>query len=262
MNTFNRIALASVICLSLAAPALAAGPIDGEVAAVWWANDFETKSEAGVGSTDGGAAGLRAQLWFKNKYGLKAMQYGSDPSDSDGADYTSVDVMWRPLSPTENNFVAVGVGWQEMEIDGLQNTTSGMRLSLEGRIAVVGMVYAYGNAAYLPSLEDSPAEDSAFGDFEDLESYEYEFGVAWNASPFVNVHAGYRVSTLEFNQNSIVTAGAGTSLDGDANSGGASHLTPGAADSGCDGCTQSATLGQTTGSFESSGFFAGVGIKF
>lgn len=262
MKNINRIALASVICLSLAAPALAAGPLDGEVAAVWWANDFDSESEAGVDSTDGGAAGLRAQVWFKNKYGVKAMQYGSDPADSDGADYTSVDLMWRPLSPTENNFVAVGVGWQEMEVAGLEDATSGMRLALEGRVGLAGMVYAYGNAAYLPSMGDSASEDVAFGDFEDLQSYEYELGVAWNATPFVNVHAGYRANTLDFNQTSVLAAGVGSGLDGSGSGGGSSHLTPGGSDAGCEGCEPMAAVGETTGSVETTGFFAGVGIKF
>jgi len=261
MKTINRIALASVICLSLAAPALAAGPLDGEVAAVWWANDFDSTSEAGADSNDGGAAGLRGQLWFKNRYGVKATQYGSDPADSDGADYTSVDLMWRPLSPTENNFIAVGVGWQAMEIAGLEDETSGMRLAFEGRVGLAGMVYAYGNAAYLPSMEDSGSADAAFGDFEDLQSYEYELGVAWNATPFVNVHAGYRANTLDFNQSSVLAAGAGSGLNDAGNGGGSSHLTPGGSDNGCESCAPTA-LGQTSGSVETSGFFAGVGVKF
>ena len=262
MKTFNRIALASVICLALAAPAMAAGPLDGEVAAVWWANDFDSNSEAGASSTDGGAAGLRAQLWFKNKYGVKATQYGSDPADSDGADYTSVDVMWRPLSPTENNFVAVGLGWQQMDVAGLEDATSGMRVSFEGRVGLVGMVYAYGNAAYLPSLEDAASADAAFGDYQDLESYEYEFGVAWNATPFVNVHAGYRANTLDFNQHSIVTAGAGGEAIGVGSGGGNTSLVSAPGGSSCEGCEANMTIAESTGSFETAGFFAGVGIKF
>lgn len=262
MKTIYRIAFASVLCLSLAAPTMAAGPFDGEFAAVWWANDFETDSEAGVDSTDGGAPGLRAQLWFKNRYGVKATQYGSDPADSDGADYTSVDVQWRPLSPTENNFVAVGLGWQQMDIAGLEDKTSGMRVSVEGRIGITGMIYAYGNAAYLPSLEDSPAENAAFGDFKDLASHEYELGMAWNATPFVNVHAGYRVNTLDFNQNSLVPSGAGTGISQIGSGGGTSELAAGSGAQPCVGCVQQATFGETSGSYETSGFFAGVGVKF
>ncbi|NIM61698.1 MAG: hypothetical protein GTO30_08605, partial [Acidobacteria bacterium] len=54
------------------------------------------------------------------------------------SDYTSVDVMWRPFSPTQNNYVAVGLGWQQMDLNtiGLQGDTGGVRVNVDGRIGL------------------------------------------------------------------------------------------------------------------------------
>jgi hypothetical protein len=244
-----------------AAPVMAAGPIDGEVSAVWWANDYQSETQASTASEDAGSAGLRAQLWMMERYGVRATQYASDPDSSNGADYTSVDLMWRALAPTENNFFAVGLGWQQMEVAGLTDDPSGLRVAVEGRIGLAGMVYAYGHGAYLPSLGDADASNPLDPTFRDLNAYEYELGVAWNAMPFMNVHAGYRSTSLSYEQDDVAVSGTpgGVTVEGSA-AGGTTSVTPGG--NGCSGCTGDAVLSGPTGETESSGFFVGLGFQF
>jgi hypothetical protein len=266
MRTVTKaIAICSVLCLPLCGPVLAAGPIDGEVSAVWWANDFDTNSEIASTSEDAGAPGLRAELWMLNRYGLRASQFGSDTDGGDGADYTSVDVMWRALSPTENNFVAVGVGWQQMDIDGLDEATSGARITVEGRVSLMGMLYAYGHGSYMPSLSDTDAADPLQGGFEDLDAHEYELGVAWNAMPFMDVHAGYRVNSMSFTQQTVAPL-SGPSAGGILPVGGGGSGNAGAvwggSDDDCVDCSPSAAIIGPNGEAESSGFFVGLGFHF
>jgi hypothetical protein len=263
MKTVNRIfALCGLLVLSFGVPLLAAGPVDGEVSALWWANEYDRNTQTSNVSEDGGSPGLRAELWMLERYGVRASMFGSDVSDSQGADYASVDVMWKALAPTENNFVAVGLGWQQMDLQGLAQETSGMRLAVEGRFGLVGMLYGYGSASYLPDLDDAAASDPLAGRLEDIDAFEYELGLAWNALPFMNVHAGYRVNNLSFTQETIQVAGVGTDVQPEGAGGsGFSGMAPGGT-AGCTDCTPNAAGDGTSGEAESAGFYLGVGFQF
>lgn len=248
---------ATMSCLMLGSVALAAGPIDGEIGAVWWSNDLDTDS----GSIDASAPAYRGELWLFDRYGVRAGQYMSNPDgNADGTDTTSVDVMWRAWAPSENNFVAAGMGWQMMHLDGLgiDDNTSGMRLSVEGRVGLMNMLYAYGQGSYLPSLDD--AGDALARTLEDMDGHEYELGVSWKMAPFVSMRAGYRVSGIDFTQVSSITS---SSVDGPSNedSGGAPaavnfSLAQGNEESG------SGSSSSTSGSVDSKGFFLGFGFNF
>jgi len=213
-----------VLTTMVATPALALGPVDGEVGALWWANEYATEGA----SADAGVPGINAELWWQSKFGVRAKLFGDVDNTSSSSDYTAVDVMWKPFSPTENNFVAVGVGWQDMDftaIDSFSGDTSGMRLSVEGRVGIVGMVYAYGQAAYLPSMGD--ASDSV-NEYSDMDGLEYEVGVSWKPAPFISVRGGYREAQLDYTR--VEFGGAETS--------------------------------ESSESSESSGFLLGVGFHF
>jgi len=264
MNTVTKTLAAMFLAtMMVAIPAVAAGPVEGEVSALWWANDFDSQTTTTNVSSDAGAPGLRAELWLLDRYGVKASQYGSDPDETDGADYTSIDFMWRALAPTENNFVAVGLGWEQMEIDSLGEDTSGMRVSVEGSVGIVGMLQAYGQGAYLPSLDDVSSKNALVGSLHDLDAYEYEIGMAWNAMPFMNVHAGYRVSSLSYSQDEFEVASVPV-IDPIVPStppGGMQQVGQGAP-ADCEGCSPAATFSGGNGETESSGFFVGLGFKF
>jgi len=210
-----------VALLGLAsAPALAMGPVDGEVGAVWWASDFDVSSGA---SADAGAPGFRAEVWLFQRWGVRAERYSSDLDEFDGrdSDYTSVDFRWRAFSPSENNYFAIGVGWQRMDLAtiGLDGDTSGARLGAEGRISLGGLVYLYGQGSYLPSLDDAPAVDPLMGYFENLDGYELEAGVSWKMAPFVSLRAGYRAQTVNFTLTGFEPIPDGpTEIDGETES--------------------------------------------
>ncbi len=196
------------LCAPGGAPALAVGPIDGEVGAVWWANEFQSTGGSTAISGDGDAPGYRAELWLFKKYGVRAGQFSSDLGDlsMDNADYLSVDVMWKVFSPTENNYFAVGAGWQDMDLAsvGLDGNTSGARLTADGRVAAAGLVYFYGHASSLPSLDDADATIAADGTFEDLSGFETEVGVSVKLAPFVSLRGGYRTQTVDFTRTGFV----------------------------------------------------------
>lgn len=187
--------------LVMTGPAVALGPLDGEVGAVYWANDFDVNNI----SSDSGAPGFRGEIWMMKKYGVRAGMYSSEYDDFGGgsSDYASVDLLWKPISPTENNFLAFGLGWQQTDLSdiGFDGDTSGIRVAAEGRVGLGGLFHGYLQAAYIPELDTTAAADGISGPFEDVESMEYELGVSWKAAPFVSVRAGYRETSVDFVQD-------------------------------------------------------------
>lgn len=266
MSTVVRGLLAgAAACIAATAPVAAVGPLDGEVGAFYWANTHEVATSAGSGSADGDAPGFRAELWMFDKYGVRAGQFTSDADElgTDGADYTSVDLMWRALNPTPHNYVAFGLGWQTMELDsvGLDGDTSGVRVSAEGSFGLPGPFAAYGLASYLPALDDAPAVEPTDGTFEDVQGFEYELGFRWSVAPFVSVRAGYRVHSVDFTQNmtGVAPTAAGSGNSGDQGGGlvGLAMNPPPEMECAC-----SAAVTSYSGSAESNGFFAGLGLRF
>jgi hypothetical protein len=217
--------VATVALVGAAATVEAAGPVDGEIGAIYWNSEFDSSGVAALAS-DAGSTGLRAQLWLFNKYGVKAGVYRTDLNDFaavETSDYTSLDLMWRPLSPTQNNYLAVGLGWQQMDLNtiGLQGDTDGVRVNVDGRVGLGKIVFAYGEASYLPSLSDAMALTPALGQFENMSGYEYEFGVSVKPFPFVQIRAGYRMHSVDFDQTGLdPLLGFGTAMKGTAESSG------------------------------------------
>jgi hypothetical protein len=141
-------------------------------------------------SADSSSVGGRAEVWFVKKVGVSAALFRPSPDEGNDIDYLNLDVKWRLLSPTENNFLAVGAGWQKIDISGDEDVdSSGVRLVAEGRVGLVGIVYAYGRVAYLPSLDDIDAGGTPLTDGSGTE---YEAGVQLKPMPFVQFFLGYR----------------------------------------------------------------------
>ena len=191
-RSIERIVGAALLVAGLAvAPSLAAGPVDGEVTAMYWISDtkFEVSGE-GSDSVGSEAIGFRAELWFIEKLGVSAGLFAADLEDTDETiDYNNLDVKWRLISPTENNFLAVGAGWQQIDVGG--EDTGGVRLVADGRVALVGFLYFYGRAAYVPSLSD-------VGDVSGGSMTELEFGLMIKPAPFLQLFAGYRSDDVSF----------------------------------------------------------------
>ena len=216
--------LAAILVLAPAA-ALAAGPVDGEIGAIYWNSEFDSTGAAGL-TSDAGTPGFRASLWMFNKYGIRAGMFRTDLDDFSNietSNYTSLDFMWRPISPTQNNYFAVGLGWQDMDLNtiGLEGSTRGARVNVEGRLGLGKIVFAYAEGSYLPSLDDAAASTIGFGQFEDLSGHEYEIGVSVKPAPFMQIRAGYRMHSVDFSQTGMdPLLGFGTEMDGTAESSG------------------------------------------
>lgn len=216
---------AGLMMVAAGATTQAAGPIDGEVGAVYWNSEFDSTGRSAM-TSDAGSPGFRASLWLFNRYGIKAGIYQTDLdafSSIESSNYTTLDVMWRAFSPTQNNYVAVGLGWQQMNLNSiyLAGSTSGARINVEGRVGLGRIVYAYGEGSYLPSLDDGVATLPGYGQFEDLSGHEYEVGISVKPAPFVNLRAGYRAHSIDFNQTGMdPNLGFGTEMAGTAESSG------------------------------------------
>jgi opacity protein-like surface antigen len=204
----------------LVGQAMALGPVDGEFGAIWWENDYESTGTGSDLSSSASAPGFRGELWFLKRYGIRAAMFSSDVEQVgvEDSDYTSVDLMWKAVAPMENNFFAVGLGWTEMDLSsaGMAVDTSGARISVEGRVALVGLVYVYGQGSYLPELDDGEALNPLDGNFTDMTGFEYEAGVSVKMAPFLSLRAGYRAQKVDFTRVDLV----GAEFDGDSESSG------------------------------------------
>ncbi|MDH3283668.1 MAG: hypothetical protein OEQ13_02935 [Acidobacteriota bacterium] len=181
-------------------PGLAAGPVDGEASLVYWMSDGAVFGDGGP-ELDEGTVGGRAEVWVFERWGARAGLYRAGfESGSDNIDYGNLDLLARVFSPTENNYVAVGLGWERIDLaPGVE--TSGVRVVAEGRMGLFGIVHGYGQAAYLPEMDD-------FFGASDVDGMEYDLGVAVEPGPFMTIRAGYRNTTLDFT-DTLFVPGAG-----------------------------------------------------
>ena len=214
MNPSLRFVTLTLAIAVLGVPGTAAvGPIDGEVGAVYWAPDMAVSQGSSGMSADATSPGLRAEVWFVERYGLRMATYRSelDEGNLESSDQTHLDFVWRVVSHSRNNYFALGAGWQQMTVAaiGLQDT-SGARVDVDARVAATKWVYFYGQGAYLPSLEDAVAADPIGGRFSDMEGVEWEIGIAFEPAPFVSIRAGYRDCSLDFTRTVTGTPFPGT----------------------------------------------------
>ncbi|MDQ7005731.1 MAG: outer membrane beta-barrel protein [Acidobacteriota bacterium] len=189
----RHLLFALVLLACASAPALALGPVDGEFGVIYWLSDTDITVAGDTGSWDSEDIGFHGQLWLA-KWGLRAGVYKTDLDIGNGAQitYSHLDVQRKLFAPTENNFFALGLGWQQVKIDtDLSNTASGLRLSAEARIGLVGVIYLYGDGAYYISLGDFDTE------LTNPEGWEVEVGISYKPAPFINFRAGYRAHTLD-----------------------------------------------------------------
>lgn len=175
----------------------AAGPLDAEAGLLLWFPDVDTSDISAI-SADG--QGSYADLWWSNSWGLSADYFEVDPDFGGLADTTSfsLDIKRRLISPTENNYIALGAGWEDNELVG-GGSAEGPRLLVEAR-AGLGIVFAYGKLAWMPDLGDS-------GVFSDLEGTETDLGVSITPFPLVNFRIGYRKFETDFNGGSFQADG-------------------------------------------------------
>ena len=202
----NKRILAVGACLLAAAavstrPAKAIGPVDVEVGAGYWDADTEVVNV----SESASAPGLFGNVWLKNALGFGVSRYEASPSGSlEGADtdFTAVDAKWRFMNATRNNFVAVGLGAEQVGI--VDDSTVAPRIVIEGRVSVK-MVYFFGKGAYLPSLGEMHLEGVPV---DGKTGTEMEAGVGVHPIPLMSINLSYKANSID-----LETPGGDMSID-------------------------------------------------
>lgn len=193
--------LAVGACLLAAAalstrPASALGPVDIELGAMYWDADTEIVDV----SESASAPALFGNVWLKNALGFGISRYEATPGGSlDGADsdFTSVDAKWRFLNATRNNFVAVGLGAEQLGI--VDDSTIAPRLVVEGRVSVK-MVYFFGKGAYLPSIGEMTIEGIPVNGKTGME---LEAGVGVHPIPLMSINLSYKSNQIDLEDENL-----------------------------------------------------------
>ncbi|MBX2868930.1 MAG: hypothetical protein KTR18_09655 [Acidiferrobacterales bacterium] len=173
--------------------AWALGPVDGEIIISLWNNQFE--SDVLNGEVDAGSLTVSGEIWVGDNWGLRAARYEADLEETaiSNQSRTQFELRRRFFSLSDNNFFAVGVGAESIDL--LNGESSdGLRLSAEARLAVTPVTYIYGRGAYLPDMSDA-------GNFSNLTGSELEVGLSVTPFPFISIKAGYMRLNLDFDND-------------------------------------------------------------
>jgi len=106
----------------------------------------------------------------------------------------SVDVTRRLLSGKQNTYLAMGLGWNDIEV-GAGESSFGMRFIAEGRVGLYGPAYLFGQAALSPWMSNVGYLVDPFGK-------ELELGLAVDPIPSMSLRAGYRGYWLDSAESS------------------------------------------------------------
>ncbi|NJN64604.1 MAG: hypothetical protein HC882_06800 [Acidobacteria bacterium] len=189
--------LAVCVIAAAASPALAVGPVDVEVGVKYWVHEVEPDGDSET--YDGDAPGFFAEVWI-NKLGFTAAWHQSRVDENgveSDVDFQGIDARWKLFSVTDNNFIGLGAGLQQLEFDSPDGSadSTGFRLVADGQAGLGKIVYVFGEAVYYIGMDD--ADLPGGGSLEDIEGWEFEFGVSVKPFPFLNAKAGYRTSQVD-----------------------------------------------------------------
>ena len=181
------------------------GPIDGEIIVSLWNNQFE--SDLLNGEVDLGSVTASGEIWIGDNWGIRAARYENDLEETPLQNQSrfQLEIRKRILSVSDNNFLALGLGIEQLDlING--ESSDGLRLSAEGRLAITPVTYFYGRGALSGLMDDA-------GGFQDLTSQEIELGVSFTPFPFVSFKVGYLTLDLDYD-NASTGASENTRSDG------------------------------------------------
>ena len=149
-----------------------------------WGSSYQASSHQTV--VNSGKLYRYGEQWWERKWGARGAIYQSDHNglDFDTNKHLAVDVKRRLFSSPGNSYLAVGLGWDDIELSDAEST-SGMRFVAEGRYDLFGPAYLFGQAAATPWLSDIEGVVDPFGT-------ELEIGLAINPYPSMSLKAGYR----------------------------------------------------------------------
>ena len=190
-SDFLRLAARLVLIVGLLAtlPARALGPIDGEVGILTWVADTDNYTDASI---DTASIGGYAELWLDQRWGFRTASYrvSEDAVSMAPDEQTVVDLKYRLISPADNNYVALGLGWEQDRF-GAEGDTSAARVVIDSRIGVLGALSLYGAAGWAPQMGD-------LGLREDLSSISVETGLVLHPLPFVSLRLAWRYHITDY----------------------------------------------------------------
>jgi hypothetical protein len=168
----------------------AIGPVDVELGALYWG----ASTDNGFANESSGAPGGFGNLWLKNSLGFGASRYDVSPGGTlagTDEDFTTVDVRWRWLSASRNNFIALGLGAERVGI--VDDATTAPRVSVEGRVSVK-IVYFFARGAYLPTMGSMSIQGLPY---DGRTGYELEGGLAVKPAAFISIYAAYKSNNID-----------------------------------------------------------------
>lgn len=134
--------------------------------------------------------------WLNDKWSGESSIYhanGLEKGLADASQWT-LDIKRRLLSSTENTYLAMGLGWNDVAISESESS-SGMRFVAEGRVGIYGPAYLFGQAAYSPWMSNIGNQIDPFGK-------ELDLGLAVDPLPSMSFRAGYRGYWLDSAESS------------------------------------------------------------
>jgi len=131
------------------------------------------------------------QDWINEKWTGQSSFFQQNKLDSglNDANQWTLDIKRRLLSATENTYLSMGLGWNDIKMTEGEST-SGMRFVAEGRVGIYGPAYLFGQAAVSPWMTDAGNNIAPFGK-------ELDLGLAVNPLPSMSFKAGYRSYWLD-----------------------------------------------------------------
>jgi hypothetical protein len=186
-----RPVLAGVLFLFLVFPVHAV--VNGEATLLYWFSE----DEVGSVSANSDNAALRGELWFNDRWGFTGGLYQTDPSGSlGGVDYFNIDGKFRVISATDNNWLAVGLGYQN--IDAGIASTSGFRLTLDGHLSLMSILQGYARVAWMPDLDNLTL---GITNLSGGSATEFDIGLMLHPVPLLGIWGGWRTFDTDFDQS-------------------------------------------------------------
>ncbi|MEA1890939.1 MAG: hypothetical protein U9N50_14330 [Pseudomonadota bacterium] len=126
------------------------------------------------------------QAWLDDKWKGQSSYYPTKGFDKGLVDSSqwSFDITRRLLSARQNTYLAMGLGWNDIEM-AAGESSAGMRFIAEGRVGLYGPAYLFGQATLSPWM-------TTVGPLVDPFGKELELGLAVEPLPSMSLRAGYR----------------------------------------------------------------------
>ena len=141
----------------------------------------------------------KAEFWSKGAWGISGniqQNVGNLfglPKDSDSK---RIDVNRKILqAQNSDSFLALGFGWQSLDIDEGFIESNGLNLSLLGKYSFTNNFNFYGNGSVFQGLDNNDFQD-------DVSGVQLEAGVSYHLGSRLSFSAGLKVSDIEAQQAS------------------------------------------------------------